>query len=237
MALQALYQAEISGDSSEFDDLAGGRDLAAEGERHVLAGELLAGARRRRVVGARGRGARSRAVDAQRAHRLVAHRRRQRVVQARIHEVALEREHRFVGEVLERVGEAPVVAGLASDPLHVAEVTAPGRGGAAAAGKEEILQRICFRMANEFFEGLETAEKTLGNSTQKLEAAIKSHLSVLTKQPAASAVFQNEWKHLSEPFLSDFLKLRNDYENHFRQIIKEGNASGEFAVSDEKMAT
>ena len=103
--------------------------------------------------------------------------------------------------------------------------------------KEEILQRICFRMANEFFEGLETAEKTPGNSTQKLEAAIKSHLSVLTKQPAASAVFQNEWKHLSEPFLSDFLKLRNDYENHFRQIIKEGNASGEFMVSDEKMAT
>lgn len=103
--------------------------------------------------------------------------------------------------------------------------------------KEEILQRICFRMANEFFEGLEKAEKTVANSSQKLEAAIKSHLTVLTKQPAASAVFQNEWRHLSEPFLSDFLKLRNDYENHFREIIKEGNASGEFAVTDEKMAT
>src|SRR5688572_560060 len=70
-----------------------------------------------------------------------------------------------------------------------------------------------------------------------LEAAIKSHLTVLTKQPAASAVFQNEWKHLSEPFLTDFLKLRNDYENHFREIIKEGNTSGEFTVADEKMAT
>ena|SRR5688572_25180747 len=103
--------------------------------------------------------------------------------------------------------------------------------------KEEILQRICFRMANEFFEGLEQAEKTPGNSREKLEAAIKSHLTVLTKQPAASAVFQNEWKHLSEPFLTDFLKLRNDYENHFRQIIKAGNATGEFNVSDEKMAT
>ena len=103
--------------------------------------------------------------------------------------------------------------------------------------KEEILQRICFRMANEFFEGLEQAEKTPGNSREKLEAAIKSHLTVLTKQPAASAVFQNEWKHLSEPFLTDFLKLRNDYENHFRQIIKEGNSSGEFSVTDEKMAT
>ena len=103
--------------------------------------------------------------------------------------------------------------------------------------KEEILQRICFRMANEFFEGLEKAEKTVATSSEKLEAAIKSHLSVLTKQPAASAVFQNEWRHLSEPYLSDFQKLRHDYENHFRQIIKEGNASGEFSVSDEKMAT
>ncbi|KAA9332655.1 TetR/AcrR family transcriptional regulator [Adhaeribacter soli] len=103
--------------------------------------------------------------------------------------------------------------------------------------KEEILQRICFRMANEFFEGLDRAEKTIANSTEKLRAAIKSHLTVLTKQPAASAVFQNEWKHLSEPFLTDFQKLRYDYENHFRQIIKEGNTSGEFTVRDEKMAT
>jgi TetR/AcrR family transcriptional regulator, cholesterol catabolism regulator len=103
--------------------------------------------------------------------------------------------------------------------------------------KEEILQRICFRMANEFFEGLERAEKTVANSKKKLEAAIKSHLTVLTRQPAASAVFQNEWRHLSEPFLSDFQKLRYEYENHFRQIIKEGNANGEFKVTDEKMAT
>jgi AcrR family transcriptional regulator len=103
--------------------------------------------------------------------------------------------------------------------------------------KEEILQRICFRMANEFFAGLDQAEQTVGNSREKLEGAIRSHLNVLTRKPEATAVFLNEWRHLSEPFLSDFLKLRTDYENHFRQIIKEGNENGEFTVSDEKMAT
>lgn len=103
--------------------------------------------------------------------------------------------------------------------------------------KEEILQRICFRMANEFFEGMESARKTPGNPVLKLRAAIKSHLAVLTRQPAASAVFQTEWKHLSEPFLSDFLQLRNAYENHFRDILSAGNASGEFKIADEKMAT
>lgn len=103
--------------------------------------------------------------------------------------------------------------------------------------KEEILQRICFRMANEFFAGLEAAEKTVANSREKLESAIFSHLNVLTRNPEATAVFLNEWRHLSEPHLSEFLKLRTGYENHFRRIIREGSETGEFTVPDEKMAT
>ena len=41
-------------------------------------------------------------------------------------------------------------------------------------------------------------------------------------------VFNDEWRHLSEPFLSDFLALRKDYENRFKAIIESGIASGEF---------
>src|SRR4051812_19061502 len=64
--------------------------------------------------------------------------------------------------------------------------------------KEEILQRICFGMANEFFEGLKEAEKTVSTAREKLEGAIRSHLNVLTKKPEATAVFLNEWRHMSE---------------------------------------
>lgn len=102
--------------------------------------------------------------------------------------------------------------------------------------KEEILQRVCFRMAEEFFEAIEAVEATGTTATVKLRNAITAHVQVLTKNTEASAVFLHEWRHLSEPFLGEFLALRNKYEAHFRQIIKSGVESGEFSLPDEKFA-
>ncbi|RAU81647.1 TetR/AcrR family transcriptional regulator [Pontibacter arcticus] len=102
--------------------------------------------------------------------------------------------------------------------------------------KEEILQRVCFRMANEFFEALAKAESAPSSATEKLKNAIVAHVLVLTSNTAASAVFLHEWRHLSEPFLADYLLLRDQYEARFRSIIKEGIANGEFTVPDEKFA-
>jgi AcrR family transcriptional regulator len=102
--------------------------------------------------------------------------------------------------------------------------------------KEEILQRVCFRMANEFFEAIDAAEATGGMATERLQKAIAAHVQVLTKNTAASAVFLHEWRHLSEPYHSDFLGLRDTYEARIRGIIKAGIESGEFAVPDEKFA-
>lgn len=102
--------------------------------------------------------------------------------------------------------------------------------------KEEILQRVCFRMANEFFEALAKAESAPSSATEKLKNAIVAHVLVLTSNTAASAVFLHEWRHLSEPFLADYLLLRDQYEARFRSILKEGIANGEFTVPDEKFA-
>lgn len=102
--------------------------------------------------------------------------------------------------------------------------------------KEEILQRVCFRMAAEFFEAIAAAEATGATATEKLEQAIAAHVQVLTHNTEASAVFLHEWRHLSEPFHSQFLALRDKYEAHFRNIIRAGVESGEFNVPDEKFA-
>lgn len=102
--------------------------------------------------------------------------------------------------------------------------------------KEEILQRVCFRMANEFFETIEQADTRSASATERLQAAIKAHVRVLTRNTEASAVFLHEWRHLSEPHHAEFLALRNRYEEHFREIIREGIKVGEFKVPDEKFA-
>ncbi|OEJ99467.1 TetR/AcrR family transcriptional regulator [Roseivirga misakiensis] len=98
--------------------------------------------------------------------------------------------------------------------------------------KEEILQKICFRMADEFFEAWKGVESENSSFAAKMKKAAIAHVTVITKDTAASAVFFNEWRHLSEPFLSEFLTMRNDYEGRFIQIIEEGINSGEFETVD-----
>lgn len=100
--------------------------------------------------------------------------------------------------------------------------------------KEEILQKICFRMADEFFEAWKDVELEQASASAKMNKAAIAHVTVITRNTDASAVFFNEWRHLSEPYLGDFLTMRDDYEGRFIQIIKDGMASGEFEEVDEK---
>lgn len=104
--------------------------------------------------------------------------------------------------------------------------------------KEDILKEICFGMADEFFEATETISKNAElNAEEKLRLGIKAHIKVITKNINASAVFFHDWRHLSEPALSDFRELRNTYENFFRSIIKEGIETVIFREVDEKFTT
>lgn len=100
--------------------------------------------------------------------------------------------------------------------------------------KEEILQKICFQMANDFFQSLEQMELETLSADEKLRMAVRSHVSVLTKDSSASAVFFSEWRHLSEPYLEDFLVMRTNYENRFIQIIIDGYKEGVFKKMDAK---
>ena len=100
--------------------------------------------------------------------------------------------------------------------------------------KEEILQKICFQMANDFFHSLEKIELEKLSADEKLKKAVISHVTVLTKDSAASAVFFSEWRHLSKSFLKDFLAMRNSYENKFIQILIDGHKEGTFKKMDAK---
>src|SRR5215831_2998361 len=103
------------------------------------------------------------------------------------------------------------------------------------ASKESILKEICFRIADAFFKGVENAlnEK---KSDRLLQKAICSHVKVITENTDASAVFFHDWRYLSEPYLSEFKKMRKDYENIFRKILHDGMSNGSFEKQDETFA-
>jgi AcrR family transcriptional regulator len=103
--------------------------------------------------------------------------------------------------------------------------------------KEEILHRVCFGLAEEFFAGFAgaTADAATPVAAQ-LRQAIEAHVQVLTRDSAASAVFLHEWRHLTEPARTEFLALRDRYEASFRALIERGIAAGELEAPDAAFA-
>lgn len=103
--------------------------------------------------------------------------------------------------------------------------------------KEEILQNLCFDMAGEFIKSLNAVEASKSSATEKLTQGIIGHIQVMSKDLIASAVFMNEHRHLSQPYLREFLLLRINYINRFKAIIETGVKQGEFKESiDRKLA-
>ncbi len=103
--------------------------------------------------------------------------------------------------------------------------------------KEEILHSLCFDMAAEFRKSLDAVEKLNVPAGEKLRQGIIGHINVMAKDLIASAVFMNEHRHLSQPYLRDFLLLRINYINRFKSIIEEGVRSGDFKDTiDKKLA-
>jgi len=97
-------------------------------------------------------------------------------------------------------------------------------------GKEDILREICFNNARRFREGLQEIEKNDLRPEDKVRALIRLHIRVATEDITSITAFNDEWRHLTEPYLSEFIDLRRDYEARIRAIIKSGIQEGSFKV-------
>jgi TetR/AcrR family transcriptional regulator, cholesterol catabolism regulator len=88
--------------------------------------------------------------------------------------------------------------------------------------KSELLQDICFKIAHDFTGNLQLVEQSSGNTINKIEQLIRFHIQIMMRDYDAVFVANHEWKHLEEPWLSDFLNQRKQYEKRMAQLIKEG---------------
>jgi len=88
--------------------------------------------------------------------------------------------------------------------------------------KSELLQSICFRVASEFTTQLTETENITSTISSKIELIIRFHITRMLHKFDEVFVANHEWKHLQEPFLSNFLNQRRSYEKHLTAIIEEG---------------
>lgn len=86
--------------------------------------------------------------------------------------------------------------------------------------KEEILEWICFGIANDFFVELQTVKNTDILPKDKLNLFIDKHLSVVLKNRDVTHIYSNEWRHLEEK-LPEFIELRRNYQNEVEELISE----------------
>lgn len=98
--------------------------------------------------------------------------------------------------------------------------------------KDELLQIICFRVADTFIDNLTSIEKSKESQILKLETVIRFHIRMMLNNFNEVYVADNEWRQLKEPSLSSFLNKRRAYEKRLVQIIEAGIRIGEFKKMD-----
>ncbi len=102
--------------------------------------------------------------------------------------------------------------------------------------KEEILTTICFEMAEKFVNALKEVNDIYFNAEERLRMAVKNHVEITCENLDKTAVFLIEWRSLPEPQITEFRTLRNNYENEFRTIVRDGKTEDIFDDADEKFA-
>jgi TetR/AcrR family transcriptional regulator, cholesterol catabolism regulator len=98
--------------------------------------------------------------------------------------------------------------------------------------KSEILQTICFKVANEFMTNLEAVEASNQPMLKKMETIIRLHIRMMLDQYEYVYIADHEWRHLPEPYLSNFLNQRRSYRKRLADIIEDGIARGELKAID-----
>lgn len=86
--------------------------------------------------------------------------------------------------------------------------------------KEEILEWVCFGIAQEFFDELQEVKNTDVVPREKLDLFLDKHLSVVLKNRDVTHIYSVEWRHLEER-LPEFIELRKNYQQEVEALISE----------------
>ena len=100
------------------------------------------------------------------------------------------------------------------------------------ASKQEILKELLLHMAGMFTVGMNSIEISDADSFQKLENLVALHVHLTFEFPNEIALITGEWVHLEEPAYGQYITLRNEYEQKFKSIIRQGMEDGHLENTD-----
>jgi len=88
--------------------------------------------------------------------------------------------------------------------------------------KTELLHDICFNVATRYMEHMNDVELSGKPAIQKIETLLRFHIREMLDNHEEVTVSDREWKHLSEPYLSNYHNQRRSYRKRFAALIEDG---------------
>lgn len=98
--------------------------------------------------------------------------------------------------------------------------------------KAEILQEICFKVATNFLTHIEEIDASSKNPIDKIEAVLRFHIKQMVDNYEEVYVSDREWKHLTDPYLSNMQNQRRAYRQRMASMIEEGKRNGDIREID-----
>ena len=98
--------------------------------------------------------------------------------------------------------------------------------------KNEMLEAICFDVANRFNANMDAIEAGTEKSIKKVETLLRFHIKEMVGNYEEVYVSDREWRHLDEPYLSNFQNQRRIYRKRFAAIIEDGIRKNEIRQID-----
>ncbi len=98
--------------------------------------------------------------------------------------------------------------------------------------KTELLHELCFSVANRFLQKIDEVEAEKIPSIEKIEKLLRFHINEMIHHYEEVYVSDREWKHLADPYLSNFQNQRRIYRKRFAAIIESGIRNNEVKKID-----
>jgi AcrR family transcriptional regulator len=98
--------------------------------------------------------------------------------------------------------------------------------------KAELLQEICFRIANRFTAQMDEVMASDLSAIGKIEAILRFHIRQMLHNYEEVYVSDREWKHLTDPYLSNFKSQRRTHRQRIASIIEDGIRKNEIKKID-----
>jgi AcrR family transcriptional regulator len=93
--------------------------------------------------------------------------------------------------------------------------------------KQEILSLLIINIAEEFTRAMNSLQNSNETAIESLKKFIDFHIEITLRDPDAIACLNNDWMHLDKEHRIYYIKMRDEYEENVRRIVKKGINTGE----------